>query len=202
MYSFIYLHDHMYFYTHMYFLHTKKRSSEDNRLLWWTMTGSNCRHPACKAGALPAELIVHVVTRAGIEPALPPWKGGVLTAWPTGHISQKIRISNWLILIFWCGSSSWARTSDIMINSHALCQLSYRGISLLLSLTFSLNTKDNDFCRYLQHSSFRQLSTFPGSHPPSIIDVKELNFCVRHGNRWFLLAIVTGSSLLRSYPQN
>ena len=29
------------------------------------------------------------------------------------------------------GSSSWARTSDIMINSHALCQLSYRGISNL-----------------------------------------------------------------------
>ncbi len=24
---------------------------------WWAMTGSNCRHPACKAGALPAELI-------------------------------------------------------------------------------------------------------------------------------------------------
>ena len=38
----------------------KKRLSEDNRLLWWTMTGSNCRHPACKAGALPAELIVHM----------------------------------------------------------------------------------------------------------------------------------------------
>ena len=56
----------------MYFLHTKKRSSEDNRLLWWTMTGSNCRHPACKAGALPAELIVHVVTRPGIEPGIPP----------------------------------------------------------------------------------------------------------------------------------
>ena len=28
------------------------------------------------------------------------------------------------------GSPCWARTSDIMINSHALCQLSYRGISL------------------------------------------------------------------------
>ena len=53
-------------------LHTKKRLSEDNRLLWWTMTGSNCRHPACKAGALPAELIVHVVTRPGIEPGIPP----------------------------------------------------------------------------------------------------------------------------------
>jgi len=29
-------------------------------LSWWAMTGSNCRHPACKAGALPAELIARV----------------------------------------------------------------------------------------------------------------------------------------------
>ena len=85
------------------------------------------------------------------------------------------------------GSSSWARTSDIMINSHALCQLSYRGIYVY--------TKDNgNFVhRYLLCCCrFRQLSAFPGSHPPSIIDVKELNFCVRHGNRWILLAIATG----------
>ncbi len=27
--------------------------------IWWAMTGSNRRHPACKAGALPAELIAH-----------------------------------------------------------------------------------------------------------------------------------------------
>ena len=26
-------------------------------IIWWAMTGSNRRHPACKAGALPAELI-------------------------------------------------------------------------------------------------------------------------------------------------
>jgi hypothetical protein len=31
-------------------------------LVWWAMTGSNCRPPACKAGALPAELIAHVAT--------------------------------------------------------------------------------------------------------------------------------------------
>ena len=49
--------------------------------------------------------------------------------------------------------------------------------------------------RFPSDYSFRQLSTFPGSLPPSIIDVKELNFCVRHGNRWSLLAIVTGYSL-------
>ena len=44
-------------------------------------------------------------------------------------------------------------------------------------------------------ASFRQLSTFPGSRPPSIIDVKELNFRVRDGNGWILLAIVTGYPL-------
>ena len=37
---------------------------------WWAMTGSNCRPPACKADALPAELIAltKMVTRRGIEP--------------------------------------------------------------------------------------------------------------------------------------
>ena len=50
----------------------KEASSMLAPLVWWTMTGSNCRHPACKAGALPAELIVHVVTRPGIEPGIPP----------------------------------------------------------------------------------------------------------------------------------
>ena len=35
------------------------------------------------------------------------------------------------------------------------------------------------------------LSIFPGSHPPSIVDVHELNFCVRDGNRWTLMTINT-----------
>ena len=38
----------------------------------------------------------------------------------------------------------------------------------------------------------RQRPTFPGSFPPSIISAKELNDCVRDGNRWVLLAMVTG----------
>ncbi len=33
-----------------------------------------------------------------------------------------------IVSVYTNGSSSWARTSDIVINSHALCQLSYRGI--------------------------------------------------------------------------
>ena len=89
------------------------------------------------------------------------------------------------------GSSSWARTSDPMINSHMLCQLSYRGI-----FSFFIYMKDNVSVIFHIYSSFRQLSTLPGSRPPSTIDVKELNFRVRHGNGWILLAIVTGFSFL------
>ena len=35
------------------------------------------------------------------------------------------------------------------------------------------------------------LPIFPGSLPPSIVGANELNFCVRYGNRWNLIAINT-----------
>ena len=38
---------------------------------------------------------------------------------------------------------------------------------------------------------------FPGGRPPSIIGAKELNYCVRDGNRCDLLAIVTAFSYLK-----
>ena len=41
---------------------------------WWRMTGSNRRPPACKAGALPAELIPQadvMVGLVGLEPTTP-----------------------------------------------------------------------------------------------------------------------------------
>ena len=42
----------------------------------------------------------------------------------------------------------------------------------------------------------RRRPTFPGSCPPSIISAKELNYCVRDGNRCILFAIVTGLRIL------
>ena len=42
----------------------------------------------------------------------------------------------------------------------------------------------------------RQRPAFPGSLPPSIIGARELNCCVRDGNRCILSAIVTGLHLL------
>ncbi len=55
---------------------TNLRSGLDLHSLWWRMTGSNRRPPACKAGALPAELIPHgsfasVVGLVGFEPTTP-----------------------------------------------------------------------------------------------------------------------------------
>ncbi len=38
-------------------------------LKWWRMTGSNRRPPACKAGALPAELILRSTGYANAYPA-------------------------------------------------------------------------------------------------------------------------------------
>ena len=116
------------------------------------------------------------------------------------------------------GSWSPARTDDPAVNSRMLCQLSYSGIwpnfascfcalctirqlSLIsifrvALLTLALPTelfrniwKIRNLFRILQ---FRQLSIFPGSRPPSIFNVKELNFRVRYGYGWFLFAIVTG----------
>ena len=44
------------------------------------------------------------------------------------------------------------------------------------------------------------LPIFPGSHPPSIVGANELNFCVRDGNRWTLIAINTNSFLEEVFP--
>ena len=44
------------------------------------------------------------------------------------------------------------------------------------------------------------LLIFPGSRPPSIVSVHELNFCVRDGNRWTLIAINTNSIMEEQLP--
>jgi hypothetical protein len=52
-------------------------SSKSGSAKWWRMTGSNRRPPACKAGALPAELIprfssiMKMVGLVGLEPTTP-----------------------------------------------------------------------------------------------------------------------------------
>ena len=91
------------------------------------------------------------------------------------------------MVISFFGAPNWARTSDPLINSQMLCQLSYGSI----------------YCVSFLKKEIRQRSTLPGGHPPSTIDAIELNFCVRYGNRWFLKAIATGFFFFGYlYPQN
>ena len=54
-----------------------------------------------------------------------------------------------------------------------------------------LKSDCKDFLCWNLTFKFWQRLTFPGSHPPSIISAKELNYCVRNGNRCDLLAIAT-----------
>ena len=42
----------------------------------------------------------------------------------------------------------------------------------------------------LRHTTWLR-ATLPGGRPPSTIAAKELNFCVRYGNRWTLIVINT-----------
>ena len=107
--------------------------------IWSDPQGSNLWPPACKAGALPAELwsrdnqmervkgiepsqpawkagtlplsYTRMVTHRGIEPLLPPWKGGVLTAWPMSHI---------YIIKLTVGSKGGTRTLNLSVNSRVL----------------------------------------------------------------------------------
>ena len=71
------------------------------------------------------QLFYLLVTRAGIEPALPAWEAGVLTAWPTSHLF--VTKANGHLFISPCylfGAPSGARTRDTLIKSQVLYQLS------------------------------------------------------------------------------
>ena len=68
--------------------------TELSRQKWRSRRESNPRSPAWQAGVITAtprdltlilNVLFQMVTRTGFEPVLPPWKGGVLTTWPTGQ---------------------------------------------------------------------------------------------------------------------
>ena len=97
---------------------------EPMKLIWWKQQGSNLWPSACKADALPAELCFQIlmVTPRGIEPLLPPWKGGVLTAWPRGlgFCSSYFIILLFIYRTLKSGDSEGARTLDLRRDRPAL----------------------------------------------------------------------------------
>ena len=58
------------------------------------------------------------------------------------------------------GSPNWARTSDIMINSHALYRLSYRGISVLVFTFFVTVMRTSLHLRIVKMRTNHRLASF------------------------------------------
>ena len=65
-----------------------------------TLSGSIPKHESIFSALHFTKRIDFLVTRAGIEPALPAWEAGVLTAWPTSRLNQGAHC--WAPLLFWC----------------------------------------------------------------------------------------------------
>ena len=105
-------------------------------LLWWRVPGSNRWPPACKAGALPAELTPH---RGSIQKwwaKMDSLSCGKATPVATVHRTvAKSRLSSpfcffafrtlsfrsWLLIYFsWSGGPKWTRTIDLTIISRVL----------------------------------------------------------------------------------
>ena len=63
----------------------------------------------------------------------------------------------------------------------------------------AVRNSPGDCCRHKERARISPdsfvfaLPIFPGSHPPSIVGVHVLNFCVRDGNRWTHMTINTNS---------
>ena len=83
------------------------------RTCWWRQSDSNRRLPACKAGALPAELCPRkgLVGLTGIEPVT-----SSLSGTRSNQLSYKPG---------WSGGGSRSRTGDLLLAKQPLHQLSY-----------------------------------------------------------------------------
>ena len=120
------------------------------------------------------------MTHRGIEPLLPPWKGGVLTAWPMGLINSPSRV----------------RTYDPSVNSRMLCRWAIEEYFYLKSFNLRLKaaTRFELVMKVLQTSALPlgyaaiwiwQPLTLPGRLQPSTISRLSLNLRVRYGNGCF-----------------
>ena len=154
------------------------------------------------------------MTRRGLEPLLPPWKGGVLTTWPTGLVNEQHGFSSklptgfepvtsslpWMHSTYWamgaCGSPNRTRTCDNSINSRVLYQLSYQGIvrGLHMYLENCVKISSQVGRTYMKWNSAWQRPTLPEPCGPSTIGAGGLNGRVRDGNAWFPSAVITKQS--------
>ena len=143
-----------------------------------------------------------MVTRTGFEPVIPPWKGGVLTAWPTGlcNVIQKYLFANF--------NFRWRRARDLnprdSITAYTSSSRAPSATRTALhnGSTGRIRTYDRSVnSRLLYHwATVERIKCLATSYSrrvnPTTIGAEELNFCVRYGNRCDLFAIVAKSQSL------
>ena len=78
--------------------------------------GDSCQIGTKKRSTLLSVLRFFVVTRRRIELLLPPWKGGVLAAWPTGLLVAEVGFEPTTDRV-WTGYSSQLSYSAINIHN-------------------------------------------------------------------------------------
>ena len=92
--------------------------------------------------------------------------------------AKKNQSFGWFFRLCWHSLSSWVGQRIVLPKKHS---------GGVFSAESGYAQKKPVFRLVL--SFVLALPIFPGSHPPSIVGVHELNFCVRDGNRWTLMTI-------------
>ena len=93
------------------------------------------------------------------------------------------------------------RTAASSQQPEAICNLRFAAmVQRKAGILFHANKKPG--CRGSSAASNRQRPILPDRFQSSTFGVQGLNYCVRHGNRWIPLAIVTGYVVEGLSPQN
>ena len=148
-----------------------------------------------------------MVTPRGIEPLIPPWKGGVLTAWPRSHIMfEKTDIENlkWRLrrdsnprppawqagtLTNWatkphCGGNNRDRTCDPLLVRQMLSQLSYAPMHNFLGIKL---VEDGGFEPPKRYATDLQSAPFGHSGNSPYLTFNVLTFSLRTRHRQWLV---------------
>ena len=132
------------------------------------------------------------MTRTGFEPVLPPWKGGVLTTWPTGHIKCLAESKGFEPLM-----QCYPHTRFPIVLLRPLGQLSkikdnmapkagLEPATCRLTAGCSTNWATSEKFYVSEATSYSHRGK-----PPTTIGSRELNFRVRYGNGCDLSDIIT-----------
>ena len=79
------------------------------------------------------------IVRTGFEPVLPPWKGGVLTPWPTDHINKTFKVywGSWIRTNAWGSQSPLPYRLAIPHKQHKIFYRNFTRLSIVFCNFFS-----------------------------------------------------------------